>query len=296
MNLDAFLRPAVLLAALLILVPLLLAGFLPGRVPAFGRALPKPFRLIMPALLCIPYLLVAVTFDVFRWRWLALYALLPGAIVFLLDQARNADTNARGDWHDFLVLATLGLAVDLRWFESAWPRGFTPFGKMLLLDAGVYGFLAVRQLDGVGFDLRLRLRDAGIGLREFCFYAVLAIPLGLGLGFLSFHAIWPRPLKAVGAFIFTFLFIALPEELYFRGWLQNLLERRLGRTGALVLTAVLFGLAHWNKRTTSFNWRYVLLAALAGIFYGRGWRAQRRVGASSITHATVDTLWSLWLR
>ena len=70
----------------------------------------------------------------------------------------------------------------------------------------------------------------------------------------------------------------------------------MGRTAALLLTAVLFGLAHWNKRTTSFNWRYVLLAALAGIFYGRAWRAQRRVGASSITHATVDTLWSLWLR
>jgi uncharacterized protein len=40
----------------------------------------------------------------------------------------------------------------------------------------------------------------------------------------------------------------------------------------------------------------VLLAALAGIFYGRAWRVQRRVGASAITHATVDAIWSLWLR
>lgn len=296
MSLASVLRPPVLLAALLILIPLLLAGFLPDRVPAFARTLPKTVWLLLPGLLCVPYALVAVTFDVFRWQWLALYALLPVAIAFLLDRAHNADAKARGNWRDFLVLAALGLAVDLRWFESAWPYGFTAFGKMLLLDAGIYGFLAVRQLDGVGFDLRLRWRDAAIGLREFCFYAVLAIPLGLGLGFLSFHAMWPQPLKAVGAFIFTFLFIALPEELFFRGWLQNLLERRLGRTGALILTAVLFGLAHWNKRTTNFNWRYVVLAALAGIFYGRAWQAQRRVGASSITHATVDTLWSLWLR
>ena len=70
----------------------------------------------------------------------------------------------------------------------------------------------------------------------------------------------------------------------------------MGRTTALALTAVLFGLAHWNKRTASFNWQYVLMAALAGIFYGRAWRAKRRVGASAIAHATVDTLWSLWLR
>jgi membrane protease YdiL (CAAX protease family) len=194
------------------------------------------------------------------------------------------------------LLALLGLAVDLRWLEPAWPEHLAAFGKILLLDAGIYGFLAVRQLDGVGFDLRLQKMDLGIALREFLIYAVLAIPLGLWLGFLHFHAAWPNPVHAIGAFVFTFIFIAIPEELFFRGWLQNLLERRLGRWGALLLTSLLFGLAHWNKRTANFNWRYVLMAAIAGIFYGRAWRAQRRVGASSMTHATVDTLWSLWLR
>ena len=98
------------------------------------------------------------------------------------------------------------------------------------------------------------------------------------------------------AWLFTFFFIAVPEELFFRGWLQNLLERRIGRYPALFMTAALFGLAHFNKRTTTFNWRYVLLAALAGVFYGRAWRRDRRVGASAIAHATVDSIWSLWLR
>ena len=187
------------------------------------------------------------------------------------EPARVADPAHRGTWRDFLVLAVLGLAVDLRWFEPAWPAGLAAIGKMLLLDAGIFGFLAVRQLDGVGFDLRLKCHDARIGLREFCFYAPIAILLGLALGFLHFHAAWPRRCGPCGAFVFTFLFIAIPEELFFRGWLQNLLERRLGRTAALMLTAVLFGLAHWNKRTASFNWRYVLLAALAGFsMAGRG--------------------------
>jgi len=70
----------------------------------------------------------------------------------------------------------------------------------------------------------------------------------------------------------------------------------MGRYGALGVTAVLFGLSHWNKRTTNFNWQYVLLAALAGVFYGRAWRKERRVGASAVTHAVVDTIWSFWLR
>jgi hypothetical protein len=296
MNLHSILRPSILFAALLTLSPMLIAGFVPERVNTWADALPRAVRLALPVLLCAPYALVAHAFGIFRWEWLALYALLPVAIAILLAQARRADSDNLGSWRDFVILAVLGLAVDLRWLEPAWPSGFAAFGKMLLLDAGIFGFLAVRRLDGVGFDLRVKAHDAGVGLREFLFYALIAIPLGLGLGFLHFHKTWPEPLHAIAAFAFTFFFVALPEELFFRGWLQNLLERRIGRTAALAVTAVLFGLAHWNKRTASFNWRYVLMAAIAGIFYGRAWRAQRRVGAACITHATVDTLWSLWLR
>ncbi len=296
MPLSSLLHPEIVAAAILLLLPLLFAGCAPERFRALSLSLPRVWRYAVATLLCAPYALVAHAFGIFRWEWFALYALLPVAIAAILDWARVADEAARGTWQDFFILLALGLAVDLRWLEPAWPHGLAAFGKMLLLDAGLYGFLSVRQLDGVGFDLRLKLHDVRIGLREFLFYAPIAILLGLALGFLHFHGGWPEPLRAIGAFVFTFLCIAIPEELFFRGWLQNLLERRLGRTAALIMTAIIFGLAHWNKRTANFNWRYVLLAAIAGIFYGRAWRAQRRVGASSITHATVDTLWSLWFR
>lgn len=295
MDPHSLMQPDVLIAALMILLPFFYAAFFPQRVAEIAQALPRPLRIAAPAVLCLPYIFVSRAFHIFHWQWLALYVFLPAGIAFLLDQARAADAGHRGNWRDYLVLSLLGLAVDLRWFEPAWPHGFEAFGKMLLLDAGIFAFLGVRQLEGVGFDLRLNRNDVAVGLSEFAFYAAPAIPLGLWLGFLQVHAVWPHPLRAIGAFIFTFLFIAVPEELFFRGWLQNLLERRLGRVAALLATAGLFGLAHWNKRTTGFNWRYVVMAALAGIFYGRAWRAQRRVGASCLTHATVDTLWSLWL-
>lgn len=284
------------IAAVLTLLPMLCAAFFPAWPAALEKKLPRALFLLSPALLCVPYVIIASTFGTLQWNWLALYALLPVAIALVESHSRIADPEGKGNWRDFLILAVLGLGVDLRWFEPAWPVGLSAMGKILLLDAGIFAFLAVRQLDGVGFDLRLRWRDVGIGLREFCFYAPIAIFLGLGLGFLHFHAAWPSPLGAGAAYLFTFFFIAIPEELFFRGWLQNLLERRMGRTMALLVTAMLFGLSHWNKRTISFNWQYVVLAALAGIFYGRAWRADRRVGASAITHATVDTLWSLWLR
>jgi membrane protease YdiL (CAAX protease family) len=289
--------PANSIAAVLTLLPLLAAAFFPGVAADWARRLPAWAQVLCPAVLCAPYLLVACASGVFRWGWLALYALLPVAIAGLLGQARRADEiGNRGNWRDFLVLGALGLAVDLRWFEGAWPAHLAIFNKMLLLDAGIYGFIAVRDLQGVGFDLRLRLRDAGIGLRELCFYTPIALVLGLSLRFLHLHWGLPGFAPIAAAWVFTFFFIAVPEELFFRGWLQNLLERRLGRTPALLVTAVLFGLSHFNKRAAFFNWRYVLLAAVAGIFYGRAWRQQRRVGASAITHASVDTIWSLWLR
>ena len=296
MNPGVDLRPGVVAAAVLLLAPMLAAGFCPATVEKLGRWLPRTMRMAAPVLLCVPYALTARSFGIFRWGWFAVYALLPVAIAFVLELARNEDAGQSGNWRDFVVLLLLGLAVDLRWLEPAWPRGLAALGKILLLDAGIFGFVVVRRLEGVGFDLRLTLKDLRTGLGEYFLYALIAIPLGLWLGFLHVHAILPSPLRAVGAFVFTFLFIAIPEELFFRGWLQNLLERRIGRYGPLATTAVLFGLSHWNKRTAHFNWQYVLLAALAGIFYGRAWRQGRRVGASAVTHAAVDTIWSFWLR
>ena len=170
---------AVVIAALLTLLPFLCAAFWPLKRCRLDSALPAAVRIVRPAVLCVPYAMVAISYGQFRWGWFALYLLLPVVISWLLYRAGVADPAQRGDWRDFLVLAVLGLAVDLRWFEPAWPPHLAVFNKMLLLDAGIYGFLAVRRLEGVGFDLRLRLSDLRIGGRELAIYAPIAIVLGL---------------------------------------------------------------------------------------------------------------------
>jgi uncharacterized protein len=288
-------HPLVILAALLTLVPYFSAAFWPGSLD-LARRLPIRLRILAPALLGLPYALVSLSTGLFRWPWLALYTLLPVGISLLLYEASLADPAQRGGWRDFLVLISLGLAVDLRWFEPAWGPGLAVFNKMLLLDAGIYGFLVIRQLRQVGFDLRLRLHDLGVGLFALAAYTPIAVTIGLFLGFLHFHALIPSAWRALLAWLFSFFFVAVPEELFFRGWMQSLLERRVGPSRALLITASLFGLSHFNKRAAIFNWRYVLLAAIAGIFYGLAWRQERRVGASAITHASVDTIWGIWLR
>ena len=254
-------------------------------------------RTVAPASLALAYVLVVAPQHSFRWAWFALYSGLPVVIAWLLGQAATVDSARRGNWRDALILLTLGVAVDLRWFDPAWPRGLEALGKILLVDAGLYGFLAIRQLNGTGFDLHLHWTDWKTGLRELIFFTPSVLVLGLSLGFIRPHAGVPSIGAALLRWIGIFFFVALPEELFFRSWVQNLLERRLGRNAALIVASVLFGLSHFNKRNAigaHFNWRYVLLAAIAGIFYGRAWRERRRVPASTITHTFVDWIWSWW--
>lgn len=282
-----------ILALICALLPVLAFGFAGNELVRACEKLPLPWRLALPAVFGVPYMIVdGVSF---RDSWLALYLGLPILISALLWNARQSDPQQRGNWRDYTVLLLLGLAVDLRWFEPAWAAQLRVINKLILLDSGLYAFLVIRQLNHVGFDLRIRPRDVTTGLRELSFYAPIAVPLGLWLGFLRFRPYLPSMGIAVGTWLVTFFAIAIPEEIYFRGWVQNLLERRIGRPSALLITALIFGLAHFNRKSAHFNWRYVLLAAIAGIFYGRAWRQDRRVAAPAITHSCVDAIWSLWL-
>lgn len=286
--------PIIIISLLYALVPLIAIGFAGSRIVSRVERLPVSVRFLLPALFGIPYVLVATWAGTLRTTWCLTYFALPITVAVLLRHAREADPEQRGDWRDFSVLFILGLAVDLRWLEPAWPVHLSVISKLMLLDSGLYGFVVIRRLSDGLPDLRIRLSDARIGLREVLFYTPIAATLGLALGFLHLHPAVPKLSSACLAFLFTLFFIAIPEEIYFRGWMQNLLQRRLGRVASLIVTSILFGLAHFNKRSAHFNWRYVLLATIAGIFYGRAWSSERRIAASSITHATVDTVWSLW--
>lgn len=279
------------------LLPALAFGLATERMARGISRWPRALRIAAPACLFIPYAALATWYHMLRWEWFALYAILPVLMAWLMTQAAVTDPEQRGDWRDVLILLILGLTVDLRWFDSAWPSALRGWGNLLLVDAGLYAFLGIRQLSGTGFDFHFRWSDWKTGFRELLFFTPAVILLGLALGFIHPHGNAPVVWKSALSWVEIFVFVAVPEELFFRAWVQNLLERRLGRTGALVIASVLFGLSHFNKRNfgaAHFNWRYVLLATIAGIFYGRAWREQRRITASGITHTSVDWLWYLW--
>ncbi|HLW55335.1 MAG TPA: CPBP family intramembrane glutamic endopeptidase [Candidatus Angelobacter sp.] len=288
------------LAFTLLFAPYWFFGF--GAGDALRRILRSPaVRVLAAALLTLPYFVLALPRGDFHWPLAATLVAIA-----VLSAAALARWQTPGNWADLAVLAVAGLSIDLGLLNTAgplaihgatlWPAGLGGFPKMMMANVALYCYLVIKPIDGVGYDLAPRFSDVKIGLRELLFYAPIVLTLGLLLKFIAFHHAADNVALAVpAAWIFTFIFVALPEELFFRGLVQNLLERRLGRTGSLLLASVLFGLSHFNKGA-HFNWRYVLLATIAGIFYGRAWRGQKRLFASSITHSSVDTIWSIWFR
>ncbi len=129
--------PGAIAILVLELIPAGIFGFAGERVGRVCASWPSTVRIVLPVLCALPYVLISWPRQMFSWEWCALYAALPVAIAWLLQQAANADPEQLGNWRDGLVLLTLGLAVDLRWFEWAWPNGLAGWGKLLLVDAGV---------------------------------------------------------------------------------------------------------------------------------------------------------------
>jgi membrane protease YdiL (CAAX protease family) len=134
-------------------------------------------------------------------------------------------------------------------------------------------------------------------LLHFGLLAVIVIPLGTALHFIRFdpaQAHWKSlPFDAISIFLLT----AWPEELLFRGLLQNSLSRTLSsEAGGWFAASIVFGLAHINNNGVFPNWRYAILATIAGLFYGRAWRKTNSIFTSAIVHALVDTIWHLAFR
>lgn len=84
------------------------------------------------------------------------------------------------------------------------------------------------------------------------------------------------------------LFVAFAEETLFRGMIQRSLSAAFGRFGwspcmALVASAVLFGLLHFYG-----GWTYVILAAVAGLFYGMAYLRTGLLIAPILVHFLLN--------
>jgi len=64
----------------------------------------------------------------------------------------------------------------------------------------------------------------------------------------------------------------------------------------LIVTAVIFGLAHLNNQAIGFNlnWGYAGLATIAGLGYGWVFFRTNKVAAAALTHMLINFTWALF--
>lgn len=246
------------------------------------------------ALLLTPYCLYALgtgDFSITALGRLAAMASVP-ILVFTVFPAPDPKKLA---WQDAIALVWLATPVLARWLSGLWtvPVNLDFMARLYVVVAGAWSYLIFRGTAGDGYEARFSVGIARAALLNLALFSVIGVPLGLALNFIAWSPHWQGLWQFFFDCVTIFVFIAVPEELFFRGLLQNLLEGAWGsRYGAQAVAAVLFGFMHILHGFP--NWRYVLLASIAGWFYGSAWRSTRSLVASGVTHALVDAIWRTW--
>jgi uncharacterized protein len=223
----------------------------------------------------------------------AAYGVLPALLV------ASSTGKPPGTWADYAAAIIVWLPVEFRWMYRLfpYPAQLTHTLTILLaLSTGVAAFVLLRRLEGVGYAIEWRRGFASNVFFHFGIFAVIAVTIGIRIGFLAYDPSSARlrslPLTIIGILFFT----AWPEEFLFRGILQNLVSRtfRSQWTG-LVLASIIFGLSHIFHAPYP-NWKYVTLATIAGLFYGHTWMKTKSLFPAALVHALVDILWHILFR
>jgi membrane protease YdiL (CAAX protease family) len=249
----------------------------------------------IPAVLSAAFLAMAAHLGAFSFPLAALilvYTFLPVAVAYL---ARRAPPPT---WLDFLVIALLWFPLEFSLGHQWIPKPaqstlhLTAYAVAILLALSI--FLLYRRLSGMKINLPRSWRDLVNLLLGFAACAPILIPLGHAIGFLPpFH--WPAQpsLVRIGTqYLIILAITALPEEILFRGLIQNCIAQRFGAGATtLLISAFIFGCAHLDNGPGPLpNWRYMILATIAGIAYGKVFEKSSSIFASAGLHALVDTI------
>ncbi|MBV8570516.1 MAG: CPBP family intramembrane metalloprotease [Acidobacteriaceae bacterium] len=244
----------------------------------------------------MPYMLYAAgTGD---WRSASLARLLAVAVPVLgIYTFFPLKALSRFTLQDAAVALLLIIAVLSHVLARIWniPVNLDFIARLYLLTVACWCWTTVRPVPTLGYSFTLTARVFRAATWNFLCFAVIALPTGFVLGFTAWHPRWRGAGTFFTDFLEIFLFIALLEETFFRGFLQSLLSASLNSWWkAQAIVSCLFGLFHILHAPFP-NWRYVLLATAAGWFYGSAFRNGGSLLASSLTHALVDTVWRTFL-
>ena len=270
--------------------------------PAFERVRKRfqqiPSKTVRGGLLLlsaiVPYLLLSVETHTFAFR--SFGVLLISVAIASFWYARKD----RGIFSDLLFLIVIGAVYLSRIFGQIYVRpaphvAVDILGRLMWIRIGIMAVMSIRGWDAAGFGFLPSRGEWRTGI-EYYFYF---LPVGGAVAYLARFAQfrplpvvwWKFPLFALAIFLGILWVVALFEEFFFRGFLQQLIARKAHNEAAGLLAAsVVFGLAHLPFATFP-NWKFALVGGISGVFYGLAFLKAKSIRASMVTHALVVTTW-----
>lgn len=255
-------------------------------------------KLLFPLYVLLVYTLFSAFYSTFQWEnFLRLSMWL--AVPTLILSSRNFNSD-HFPFQEFFVVLLLWLPVEFNRIQ-----GFNIiFTNEIQIPAlafaapalGLYLFRVLKNLPDIGFEFCWKMRDllkAGLALLLLAF---LLIPMGTQMGFIRLSVLQVSSAEVLKLLFGIYFLVALPEELLFRGIIQNLFSKIFsggqGNILSLAIASVIFGLAHLNNFSPP-DWRYVFLATIAGLFYGWTYMQTGKTTVSALVHCGVNFFWAI---
>jgi membrane protease YdiL (CAAX protease family) len=244
----------------------------------------------------IPYLIYSLPAGRFDARNLAQLAAI--ALVVGLIYVRGRVNGVR----DALFIVLLAAFVLYRFFDRIYlspiPKlQISILGHLMLIRTAALAIFGLRGGVTARFWFLPSAAEWGTGLKWFAFSLLPLAVAGWASGAIRLRDKPLNPLTAVATFAGILWVVALSEEFFFRGLIQQWLEDRMSSGyAALIAASLLFGSVHLGFHGMFPNWRFSLVAAVLGVFCGLAWRERRSIQASMVTHALAATAFRVFFQ
>lgn len=258
--------------------------------PAMGAAL--------TAAGLIPYCLASLALHVFSWTVLgsiAAMCLIASFWYVAFPQRPGVDIL-------FIILMALPMLFRVfpRLYTSPVPKlPLAALGQLMWFRTGLFAMVSVRHAPSVRFGFWPNGREWRIGAAYFIAMLPVVAAIAWEINFARprmHYDDWLRTaLYGIGTFFGILWVVALGEEFFFRGLVQQWTTAWFkSQWTGLIVTSLLFGMVHLWFRAPFPNWRVAGLMAVGGFFYGLAFRQAKSIRASMVTHALTVTTWRVF--
>lgn len=162
-----------------------------------------------------------------------------------------------------------------------------PYSMYLNFDKALVGIFIINYFGGLATSLEewkdILKKYIGIGSATI----LLVITISFLFKYIKFD---PKLISFLPIWIITnLLFVCIPEEAFFRGFLQKNISNFFNFEGggilAIIIGALIFGLGHFSGGI-----KYILLATVAGFGYGYAFYKTKRIETSILIHFSLNLI------